>query len=484
MTITNDKEMHAIAFLEKKPLHMLALESSLLCNLTSYPHLLLLCEKRGLSTNHNTLRNTLKSLTKPTKAFAPLLREILMRIQGRSGSATSVYTLTDFGRSVMNCKGFRTPEAQDVASLAHRYIQLEVYTHASKSSAEIEVEKVIPYENGHRNIRVDVLAAFTKNLDLPGYVEKEEYFFEAEQELLPSNAKRAVEKVRNWQDYGLPGEYPDIVIVFNVPKKRLDRTISLWRTALQTLNEEPTFQIRYILLSNLLELPLRDALREYGVHLLPEMKEQKEESEEWQLSPFVRQLRVYQPSEDTLETFEIALDDWRVARLPAQRLESFFALMRCIHQASDLRESSETFQYNLLPVESLWLLHQYLTLLENKPLYEELRMAIHWMQSRSNLGVTMLKEVSSQILWDVFLAYHGFARGGRLQVHYEIADHLDPKKTFGAKVTYHTSNVSGSQLRHPSDIALEWVLNALFTYSDVLDLGRLPWKKKPKGGDV
>lgn len=200
MTLLNNKEAQAVAFLEKKPIHVLALASSITCNLTSYTLLQLLCEKQDLSTNHNTLRGTLKSLTKPTKEFGPLLRELSMRIQGRSGSSITVYTLTDFGRSVMGMKGFSTPEPQDSAGMAHRYIQLETYIHALKSGADVEVEKVLAYDNGRRNIRVDVLATFTKNLDLPGYFEMDEYFFEAEQELLPSNAKRAIEKVRNWQD--------------------------------------------------------------------------------------------------------------------------------------------------------------------------------------------------------------------------------------------------------------------------------------------
>lgn len=478
---SNEQENRAMEFLNASPIHKQALTSCMVCGLTTLPFLEYLTVQAGMQTSGATVRRVLKSLSRAAAGYPALLVEYSIKIEGRSGAGLSVYVPTPFSRELLRGLGIQLPEVNTPALRGHRYIQLEVYLHSLQSGAEVEVEKVIPYDNKRRNIRVDVLATYTRELELPGHIEEDQYFFEAEQELLQSNAKRAFEKMRNWQDYGLPGEYPNIVIVFNVPRKKLERTIALWRDALQILNEEPTFQISYILLNDLLDLPLRDAVKEYGVNLDPDVNEPDEEREEYPLSPFVRQLRTYQPDPHLLENFEVALDDMQLMPLPAGRVDAFFALMRSIHQASDLRENGDIYQYSLLPVGSLYFLHHYLTLPENQNLYMELRTAIQWMQSRGNLGVTLLKEISAQILWDVFLAHHGFARGGRLQVNYLIADPLDPKKSFGVRVVYHKDR-PGSMEQHPDDAALEWVLNALFTYSDLLGLGRLPWRKKAKVG--
>lgn len=480
MTNENVKEMRALSFLDNKPIHMMALESSLLCNLTSYALLLLLCEKKNLSTNHNTLRGALKFLSKPAKEFGPLLREIPMRIQGRSGSSIIVYTMTDFGRSTMKLKGFMTPESQDLTSLAHRYIQMEVYIHALKSGAYVEIEKVLPYDNQHKNIRVDILASFASDMDPDKYPTGEEYLFEAEQELLPSNSKRAITKVNNWQAYGLTVEHPKIVIVFNIPTKKLARTLNIWREALQTLGNKMTFQISYILLNDLLDLPIRDAVREYSVTFPPVDETEKPKLED--VSKFAHQVRSYQPDFKLELDFYVALMEWRESYTDVDRVEAFFALMRCIHQASDITENSPVFLYNILPIDSLGLLYRYLTLEENQTLYDDLRQAIQWVQGRGNMGVTMLREINTQIIWDVFLAHHHFARGGKLKVSYEIADYTEKIKSFGVLVFYNENKSSLSSVKdsHPDDVALEWVLTALFTYSEILGLGSFPWKKKSK----
>lgn len=478
----NEQEKQALEFLDTSPLHKQALTSCKVCGLTTLPFLEHLSRQVGIPGSRATIRRALKSLAATGAGYPALLDEYSIKIEGRSGAGTFTYIPTAFGRRLLTGLGIDLPEVNTPALRGHRYIQLEIYLHALKAGAEVEMEKVLPYNNGRRNVRVDVLAAITRELGIRGHYEEDRYLFEAEQVLPSSNATRALEKVRNWQAYGLPGEYPKIVIVFNVPTKNLERTMNIWREALQSLEEELTFRVCSITLNQLLELPLRDAVREFGVALDPEYGMGGQDEADV-LSPFARQVRAYQPDMDLELDFQAVLEQWRDADTPARRVAAFFALMRCIHQASDLSESGDAFLYNQLPIESLGLLYRYLTLEENQSLYDDLRQAIHWMQGR-NLGVTLLREVNTQVIWDVFLAHHGFARGGKLQVAYEIADHLEKFVSFGAVVFYHGSKYSGSQDTHPDDAALAWVLTALFVYAEPLGLGRLPWKKKPKGGDA
>lgn len=477
------KLKNATAYLTSHPLAELAMQSCQSCGMTYLPLLLQISHKNGMRHGAASLRRVLKELSASASGLPPMFMEASMRIFGRSGAPTVTYLPTEFGRQVLDHMKIPCPNPHNEAARKHLYIQMELMTRALQIGWSPEVEKLlgVMYYYVQYNIRVDV---FIKR---PG---QHDLFLEAEQELTANNIGRAEEKFDHWQRYAESfDQEAHFRIVFNVSRERLGNTLQLWRRALtQLASSEPIlFKVSYALLADLMDVSLEQAIQERFTELLPLETDHLENENAValeDLSYFARQVREYQPDTELENAFDMVLQDWNVAFSPARRLEAFFALMRCIHQASDLRESSDTFQYNLLPVESLWLLNHYLRLLENQPLYDELRLAIQWMQSRGNLGVTMLKEINTKILWDVFLAHHGFARGGRLQVNYEIADHLDPIKSFGAKVSYHTSNALGSQEQHPNDAALEWVLNALFTYSDVLGLGRLPWKKKPKGGDA
>lgn len=481
--IVPQKIASAIDFLKKNQFAEMTIISCQACGMTYLPLIDLMQTRKGLTYKITSIRNMVRNLTNPGIGYPALLQEGRFRIMGRSGAAMVVYLLTEFGRQVLDHMKVSYPNPHNEAARKHLYIQMELMTRALQIgwSPEVERHLAVVFDTVQHNIRIDV---FIKRPGQP------DLFLEAEQELTANNIGRAEEKFEHWQRYAESfDQEAHFRIVFNVSRERLGNTLQLWRRALtQLVSSEPVlFKVSYALLADLMDVSLEQAIQERFTELLPLETDQLENENTValeDLSSFARQVREYQPDTELENAFDTVLQDWNAAFSPAQRLETFFALMRCIHQASDLHESSDTFQYNLLPVEALWLLHHYLRLLENQSLYEELRMAIHWMQSRGNLGVTMLKEINTKILWDVFLAHHGFARGGRLQVHYEIADHLDPKKSFGAKVSYHTSNAVGSQQQHPNDAALEWVLNALFTYSDVLGLGRLPWKKKAKGGDA
>jgi len=477
------KLKNATAYLTSHPLAELAMQSCQSCGMTYLPLLLEISQKNGMRHGTASLRRVLKELSASASGVPPMFMEASLRILGRSGAPTVTYLPTEFGRQVLDHMKVSCPNPHNEAARKHLYIQMELMTRALQIgwSPEVERHLAVVFDTVQHNIRIDV---FIKRPGQP------DLFLEAEQELTANNIGRAEEKFEHWQRYAESfDQEAHFRIVFNVSRERLGNTLQLWRRALTQLasSESVLFRVSYALLADLMDVSLEQALQERFTELLPLETDQLENENTValeDLSSFSRQVREYQPDTELENAFDTVLQDWNAAFSPAQRLETFFALMRCIHQASDLHESSDIYQYNLLPVESLWLLHHYLRLLENQSLYEELRMAIQWMQSRGNLGVTMLKEINTKILWDVFLAHHGLARGGRLQVHYEIADHLDPKKTFGAKVSYHTSNAVGSQQQHPNDAALEWVLNALFTYSDVLGLGRLPWKKKAKGGDA
>jgi hypothetical protein len=474
------KLQNAVAFLKNHPMAELAMQSCQQCGMTYLPLLQQLSHKKGAKHGAASLRRALKELITPASEFPPLLLETSLRILGRSGAPTVTYIPTEFGRQVLAHMKIQCPNPHNEAARKHLYIQLELMTRALEAGWTPEVEKHLATvcDDDQQNIRVDV---FIKRQGEPNL------YLEAEQELTSNNISRAEEKFDHWQSYSRHFETDaHFHIVFNVARERLGSTLQLWRKALSQLasNDRVLFQVSYALLVDLVNIPLDQAIHERFTALTPidsVQPEHEAEADLESLSAFARQVRSYQPHRDLGRAFEEVLYEWREAYTAAGRVEAFFALMRCIHRASDLRESGEVFRYNLLPINSLALLYRYLTLEENQSLYDDLRQAIQWVQGR-NLGVTLLREINTQIIWDVFLAHHDFARGGKLQVSYEIADHMEKFKSFGVLVSYNGSHPSGSENSHPDDAALEWVLTALFTYSEILGLGRLPWKKKPKGG--
>jgi hypothetical protein len=474
------KLQNAVAFLKNHPLAELAMQSCQQCGMTYLPLLQQLSHKQGVKHGAASLRRALKELTAPASGIPPMLLETSLRILGRSGAPTVTYTPTEFGRQVLAHLKIECPNPHNEAARKHLYIQMELMTRALQAGWTPEVEKHLATvcDDVQQNIRVDV---FIKR---PG---EPTLYLEAEQELTANNISRAEEKFEHWQSYVRHFDADaHLHIVFNVARERLGGTLQLWRRALTQLasNERVLFQVSYALLADLMDIPLGQAILERFTALTPLERLKSDDENETvieDISPFARQVRAYQPHRDLDMAFEAALHEWREAYTAAGRVEAFFALLRCIHQASDLRESGEVFRYNLLPIRSLALLYRYLTLPENQSLYDDLRQAIQWVQGR-NLGVTLLRELHTQIIWDVFLAHHDFARGGKLQVSYEIADHMEKFKGFGVLVSYNSSRQSGVENSHPDDAALAWVLTALFTYSEILGLGRLPWKKKPKGG--
>jgi hypothetical protein len=155
----------------------------------------------------------------------------------------------------------------------------------------------------------------------------------------------------------------------------------------------------------------------------------------------------------------------------------FFDLMHFIHQASYGRDS-DTFKKSKLPEKSLWLLRRYLNLPENQGMYEKLKQALIWVQSRGSMGLIMLRNTICSILWNTFLKHHKLAMGGNLQVTLETPDYLNFNSSFEVKVRF-WETVEDTK-RNEYCIALAWVMTAFFWYPEILETGTQPWEKKSK----
>jgi hypothetical protein len=419
------------------------------------------------------IRTTLEWLSKLSKNFPAMLESMPMRLASRNGRPQRAYLLTEFGRKVLRLLDppiiARLNKPKDEKDLHHRFAQLDILIRAKQNGWwQAEVEKVIPYDAGE--IRCDLVVHRPEG----------RLYIEIEQEITRNNIERAREKFRNWQAYALSEDFvPDLLFVFNLPDAKLGHTLTVWKEALGCVSEAHDFalDVRYILIGALDGRSFDTALQSYSVWMEPivqideggatlEVPRQTAASD--YLLPAASEL---------VPEFDERVGAYSDARHPANRLKSFFELMLYIHDAS-YGHNSDTYKYNELPVKSLWLLRRYLNLPQNQVMYEELKQAMIWVQSRSTMGLIMLRNTICGILWGTFLKRHELAMGGALRVTLDVPDYVNHNSTFEVKVMFW--DTAEEMKRDEYCKALAWVMTAFLWYPEYLETGAQPWKKKSK----
>jgi hypothetical protein len=429
----------------------------------------------GGEPNQRLIRSTFDWLSKPSSAgFPALLESKPMRLEGRKGRPQQAYWLTEFGKRISYLLDpkvkARVINPRDEKDLHHRFAQLDVLARALQNGWQAEVEKVIPYDKD-REVRCDVFITQPDGTNI---------YIEIEQELTRNNIERAREKFRNWQAYALSKDFvPDLIFVFNLPDTKLGHTLSTWQEALGCVSEADDFSldVRYILVGILEGQFLDNALQSFSVWMDPIDPPEPDGAASEALSKTAAPEVWLPDASELLPEFERRLETYSDARQPADRMKAFLELMLYIHDASYGR-SSDVYTYNELPEKSLWLLRRYLNLPENQVMYEKLKLAMIWVQSRSNMGLIMLRNTICGILWNTFLKHHKLAMGGNLRVTLDVPDYVNFNSSFEVKVRF-WNKVDDSKSDEYCK-ALAWVMTTFFWYPEILETGTQPWEKKSK----
>jgi hypothetical protein len=468
-----DNEDRALQALTSGALREGILKTCRHCGITSQDIALLEC---GGEPNQRLIRSTFDWLSKPNAlGFPALLDAMPMRLEGRKGRPHQGYLLTSFGRSVLKALDsnlrVRMNNPKDGKDLTHRFALLDVFARALQNGWQAEIEKVIPYAGGE--IRCDLLVHRPDG----------NLYIEIEQELTRNNAARAVEKFRNWQAYALSKDIVlDMLFVFNLPDTKLAPTLAIWQEALWSVSEARDFSldVRYILVGTLEGQFLDTALETFGVWM-ESIDPSEPNGESGAASETLSQSaapEVWLPdASELLPEFDARVSELDAACHPTGRLKAFFELMLYIHDAS-YGQGSDVFDNNELPVKSLWLLRRYLNLPQNQGMYEELKQAMIWLQSRGSMGLIMLRNTTCSILWDTFLKHHQLSMGGNLRVSLDVPDYINHNSTFEVKVTFWKKTDDTKSDKYC--IALGWALTTFFWYPEILGTGTQQWKKKSK----
>lgn len=446
---------------------------------------LLSCQQLGITTQahaalvggvgYREMDTPLGWLLHPGADIQPLVQQLSLNLEGQNGRPPKAYLLTEFGATVLSQldpeKPVHAPNLRDMADLHHRFCQLQLLTQARQAGMNAEVEYVLTYPGG--SLRADL--ALNPEGSNP-------LFLEVEAGLARSHLHRAEEKLEREQMLALSENAPQplrVVLVFNLRERDAQDTISKWceaRARCEAAQGRLRYDLRFVLIGqldgNLAEaLGNAPTLEPLVVETAPEPPPAAAVSNAPELPPAWVQphLRGYL---EQLRAF------W-AATHPQHRFNEFFQLMRAIYGASYYPDSATTL-YAAHPRESLWLLKHYLNLPANKPLLDELKESLGWVQKRSSqLGLIMFRDVMSRVIWDVFMRHHGFSRGGALGIIFQIPEFQDIRSDYWVEVRLMNSRglvISEWRFNEMRD-GLGWVLSSLFIYSEELGLGKRLWRQ-------
>ena len=396
----------------------------------------------------------------------------------KKGRPEKIYCLTSDGATWLQVHGFKdsaTLAMSDPIDLAHRYCQALVGT---RSNGNTEIEKVIPLSEG-RNIRIDVVVRLSKGLM---------QFVEIEQKLERSNITRAIEKFRavgelfsgeaHTQTFNM-----EILFVFNLSVANLSRTLNIWRDALAVAfpSDLPIqFTAHYTTIDTFMYDP---GFENLGRFLVIEKKKRDKlqpidvafggEVFDPNLSPSTKQLLV--------EMQAVSEHPITMPSQNADQLIDFCEIALIIYRKS-LGNNSATRRYSAFPHESIQALRHFLHLSQNSRLVQALKEGIIWIESRKS-GLILYRDAVTKLIWDIFLRYFGFGRGGPLSVFVNIPD-------VGEKFSQITIGVileKSEDIRLPwtsteesYEDAISWILTALIAYPVDLGLISSPWVRSRK----
>lgn len=466
-------------------------------------------KERGLATadqvvvlsgvHYKTVMATLSELILSSYDRPAALKVSKVNLEGQNGRPKNLYSLTPEGanalRVLLGVRDIHAPGMQGFAETVAPYAMMEIYVKAIQAGCQAQVEKVLPFGTENSSVRADVLVTVQGHLPV---------MFEFEQDAAPNDQPRILDKLLRMQRFFLSEEGKKIsnqvVVLFNLSEGD-NQTLKLWSESLAAAESQSgqklDFQLYWQSILKFLENPCWNSLDHFSK--LQPVRVSKSEPIP---APPAGSLNLTSSATSSLMNLQDArtylqayyrlcyqqMDMMQKAQSQRAMCRAFFELMVVIYQASYFRNSA-TLSYAALPVESLEMYRRYLYAAQNRTLLAELKSSLKWLQGRTT-GVTQYRNGVTQIHWDVFMRYHGLARGGPLIVNYVSPNIDDPRSDYYTDVRILSQDmylnpsrfVTDRYHKEPEEVALGWVLDAYILYSVELGLGDKIWSPKSKKG--
>lgn len=449
---------HAITIIEQDQHKLRALSTCIEGGMTNTQKIQQHLDNESVS--GRVLRRKLNWLAAPPveHGFPPLLEMIEIMPEGNNGRPAKSYWLTEFGAAVLNTLysdlEIKAPKIRDPADLRHRYITLKTAELAKKDGLAPIVEHTL--KNSAQEVRADI------------YIDMDEVLLivEVEQKLLRQHLKRAKEKLIRWARY-IQAEKRDeewqIQFVFNIHPRELPTLVRYWQEALDDAQREfgeLPYYLYYITAADLLKHSyFSNAL--HNSTLFPRSTRAGAESK---IAESEERERPHDLSEAQHQRFREALDELFEAP-PARSLAALTELASVIYNAS-YYEDSPSLKAAVFPWASIWLMRCYLNDPRMDTVKRELTKSLTRIHKR-NVGMVMLRDQVTSLLWDVLLYRHGLGRGGILHVVFQVPDFQDRSSDFRVEVRL---NDDIRQTLTDEGKALRWFFTSIYLYRRHLGL--------------
>lgn len=452
----------------------------------------------GLS--RDKLALAMQRMSEATPGLPPLFFHPRDKVSqpGKRGAPAKIYCLGETGAAVLRAAGQTEAHPcgldEDV-DITHALATLEVHLLAQSANLPVRTEKRLPAGEVVPYLRPDNLVTLADGTQA---------LFETEQLLTAQHVARAIESLQNKWRFFKPTAGKQVSsmirVVFNLPNgKDYQRTLKVWQYALRVVTQRYGGKLPF----RLLAMPLADfkaapdwtepPQAQRWTDLTPAQTEQpmlpaeKRSAASTQLAPKLpSSLRRYSTHESALVLNALWLAFCEGTAVPTTNAKAqqpdpaLFEVAGIIYAAAHDKHLTSLERAGF-PHAALYLLKQYFRL--RPTLFELLKeeivrgaQAVRW----NSIAITH----RMQIVCEKFLRYHGFSDSGPLLVRALSADWMaNEPQHFKVRVDIREPEillvgdgvVPNRSMVTAAEAALSWLLTALFTYAEDLDLPRPPF---------
>jgi hypothetical protein len=424
---------------------------------------------------------------------------------GRPGRPPTVYTLGSLGAALLRAHGFPKAHAcglKTETALAHAREMLTLRQVADTAGLRVVLDSTLPYGDGDEHVlRPDA------RIILPdGTIALYEIEQHADLTVLRRLRDSVRHKVAFFQDAAGQSFSSTVRVLINLPNgnSAWDETVAAWEQATAIVAEEQDGELPVQLIAR----SIQDFVAEPDWNEPPSHEEWESLLDPAQLSSFTPVLRSEanagssSPSptkthlprglkrRSTADTHLIMLAYWQYLQETGPDLlrkptiprphPAFFATMRLIHAAS-FSPDATPWERAAHPAAGLYLIQRYLDM------HTQLRKALSKALRRGGGSLRWSTPTIThrmQCVIDTFLKYHGFqSRGTLFAAPLPPWERKDGRGEFGVQVRLHRELLMGERDGvvptredvQAAEIALGWVLYAIFAYGREIGLKTAPF---------
>lgn len=404
-----------------------------------------------------------------------LLAEYQPKTSTKSGRPEKAYLLTEDGAQICQELGAANVHPLNFANeiaLAHRLCQAQIAVQAKVNNLPFKIEKVLAYDQNGENLRADV---FVQGLETGDQI------IEVEQEITRSHLPRAVEKFTALGETYYRNQLrlsPEVLIVFNLPEKKLREPVKIWGDALgQAFPDQVIpFRVYYCTVKEFMATRSFHNVTLY-TQLLANLKPKRKPritiskpsaSEPVKITPCTTPMVIFDLD---FENVDQVYEEEPPIQDNLDRLYYFCQIALKIYEQSFGENDKKT--YGAFPSRSLFYLKYFLNLPRNEQLLHVLKEELPRAFEKQS-GVMLFRDALTRLIWDVFLYYFGFGRGSDLAAFVEVPDPGD-RQSSDFRIVARVSLSLRDDLKSIGELneieeALTWMLTALITYPAQLGL--------------